>query len=86
MQALMTTRLPRLSRSKRDNHCGTCKILIGVRCTVKTVSAVVCVVRDSSTTATAGLEPMDDGWKTSEVLRRKAMAAVVTAEAILRMK
>ena len=52
----------------------------------KMVSAVVCVVRDSSTTATAGLEPMDDGWKTSEVLRRKAMAATVTAEAILRMK
>ena len=52
----------------------------------KTVSAVVCVVQDSSTAVAAGSKPKDDGWKASKVLWRKAAAAVVTAEAMLRIE
>jgi len=69
VQAPMTARLSRFSRSRRDDYCGTCKILIGARCTVKMVSAVVCVVRDSSTTTVAGSKPKNDSWKKSKVLR-----------------
>ena len=36
--------------------------------------------------AVASLKPKDNGWKASEVLRRKAVEAIVMAEAILRMK
>ena len=86
MQAPTIARLPQLSKSGRDDHCGTCKILIEARCTVKTTSEVVCVVRDSSMTAVASPKPQDDGWKTLEVLRRKAAMAAVTAETILRME
>ena len=67
VQAPMTTRLPRLSRSRRSDHCGTYKKLIRARYTVKTVSVVVYVVRDSLTMIAAGLEPKDNGWETSEV-------------------
>ena len=52
----------------------------------KMVSAVVCVVQDSSTAVAAGLKPNDDGWKASKVLRRRAAAAIVTAEAMLRIE
>ena len=48
----------------------------------KMVSAVVCVVWDSSTTAAAGPEPKDDGWKTLEVLRRKVATVAVMAKAM----
>ena len=48
--------------------------------------AVVCAVWNSLTTAAAGSEPKDDGWMTSEVQRRKAMAVVVMAEAMLKKK
>ena len=47
---------------------------------------VVCVVWNSLTMATAGPEPKDDGWKTSEVQRRKATAAAMMVEAMLRME
>ena len=46
-------------------------------------TAMVCVVWNSLTMAVAGLEPKDDGWVTSEVQRRKAVA-VVMAEAMLK--
>ena len=52
----------------------------------KTVSVMVCVVRDSSMAAAAGLEPKDDGWKATEVLKPKAMATVVMSEVMLRME
>ena len=35
---------------------------------------------------TAGLEPKDDGWMTSEVQRRKAAAVVVMAKAMWKKK
>ena len=35
-------------------------------------------------TAAAGSEPKDDGWMTLEVHRRKAAAAVVMVEAMLK--
>ena len=35
-------------------------------------------------TAAVGSEPKDDGWVTSEVQRRKAVAVVVMAEAMLK--
>ena len=57
----MATRLPRLSRSGRGDHYGTYRIIIGARYTVKTISVVVCVVWDSSTTATVGPKPKDNG-------------------------
>ena len=68
VQAPMTARLPRFSRTGRDDYCGTCKILIGARCTMKMVSAVVCVVRDSSTMTVACPKPKNDSWKKSKVL------------------
>ena len=37
-------------------------------------------------TAAVGSEPKDDGWVTSEVQRRKAVAVVVMAEAMLKKK
>ena len=52
----------------------------------KRVSAMVYVVRDSSMTAVASSKPKDDGWKISEVLRRKATMVAETVEAILRME
>ena len=51
----------------------------------KTISmAMVCAVWNSLTMAVAGLEPKDDGWVTSEVQRRKAVAVVVMAETMLK--
>ena len=47
-------------------------------------TAVVCAVWNSLTTAAVGSEPKDDGWVTSEVQRRKAVAVVVMAEAMLK--
>ena len=46
-------------------------------------TAVVCVVWNSLMTATAGPEPKDDGWVTSEVQRRKAAAVVVIAAVVV---
>ena len=48
--------------------------------------AVVCAVWNSLTTAAVGPEPKDNGWKTSEVQQREAVAAVVMEEAMLRME
>ena len=45
---------------------------------------VVCAVWNSLTTAAAGPEPKDNGWVTSEVQRRKAVAVIVMAEAMLK--
>ena len=50
-----------MSRSVQDNFSGTCKKLIGARCTMKMVSAVVCVVPDTSTTMAVGSEPKGNG-------------------------
>ena len=47
-------------------------------------TAVVCAVWNSLMTAAVGSEPKDDGWVTSEVQRRKAVAVVVMAEAMLK--
>ena len=48
--------------------------------------AMVFAVWNSLTVAATGSEPKDDSWKTLEVQWRKAGAATVTAEAILRME
>ena len=48
--------------------------------------AMVYAVQDSSTTTTVGLEPKDNGWKTSEVQRQEAAVTVMTVEAMLRME
>ena len=37
-------------------------------------------------TTVAGLEPKDNGWKTSEVQRQEAVATVVTVKVMLRME
>ena len=42
--------------------------------------AVVCAVWNFLTTATAGLEPKDNDWMTSEVQRQEVTAAVMMAE------
>ena len=47
---------------------------------------MICAVLDSSMTAAAGLEPEDNGWKTSKVQQREAAAIVVMAEAMLRVE
>ena len=47
-------------------------------------TTMVCVVWNSLTTAAVGPEPKDNGWVTSEVQRRKAVAVVVMAEAMLK--
>ena len=47
-------------------------------------TAMVCVVWNSLTTAAVGPKPKDNGWVTSDVQRRKAVAVVVMAEAMLK--
>ena len=57
----MAVRLPRMSRSTKDDHSGTCKRLIRARFTTVMEVVVVFMVWDSSTTTAGGPEPKDDG-------------------------
>ena len=77
-------RLSRLCRSAQDDLCGTFKTVIGAIFVAVMQRAVVCAVWNSLTTAVAGLEAKDDGWMTSEVQQRKAAAAIVMVEAMLK--
>ena len=90
MQYLITARLSPPGRSVQDEHGDISKNLIGAifvaAMTCAVFCAVFCAVLDYSTTAAAGPEPKDDGWKTSEFQRREAAATVVIAEAMLRVE
>ena len=86
MRSLTALRLSRFCRSTQDDLCGSFKIVIGVMFVVVIRAVVVCAVWNSLTTATAGSEPKDDGWMTSEVQRRKAVAVVVMVEAMLKKR
>ena len=46
MQSPMAARVPRMSRSRQDDHSGTCKNVIGARCTGGNGKAAVFVVWD----------------------------------------
>ena len=84
VQSLTMLRLSRLCRSAQDDLCGTFKTVIGAIFAAVMQRAVVCAVWNSLTTAATGLEAKDDGWMTSEVQRRKAAAAIVMVEAMLK--
>ena len=86
MQYLITARLSPPGRSFQDEHSDISRNLIGAIFVAAMTRAVFCVVLDYSTTAAAGPEPKDDGWKTSEFQRREAAATVVIAEAMLRVE
>ena len=77
-------RLSWLCRSAQDDLCGTFKTVIGAIFVAVMQRAVVCAVWNSLTMAAAGLEAKDDGWMTSEVQQRKAAAAIVMVEAMLK--
>ena len=83
VQSPMASRLSRVYRSAQDDLCGTFKTVIGAIFAAVMQRAVV-YVGNSLTTAVVGPEPKDNGWMTSEVQRRKAVAAIVMAEAMLK--
>ena len=76
----MAVRVPRMSRSALDDLSGTFKNEIGAIFAAVMQKAVVCAVWNFLTTATAGLEPKDNDWMTSEVQRQEVTAAVMMAE------
>ena len=78
------SRLSQFCRSTLDDLCGTFNTVIGAMFVAMLQTAVVCAVWNSLTMAAASPEPMDNGWVTSEVQRRKAAAVVVMAEAMLK--
>ena len=82
----MTARLSPPGRSVQDEHGDISKSLIRAIFVAAMTRAVFCAVLDYSMTATAGPEPKDDGWKTSEFERREAAATIVIAEAMLRVE
>ena len=84
VQSPIALRLSRFCRSAQDDLYGTFKTVIGAIFAAVMQRAVVCTVWNSLMTAAADPEPKDDGWMTSEVQRRKAAAAVVMAEAMLK--
>ena len=86
VRSLTALRLSRFCRSAQEDLCGTFKIIIGAMFVVVMWAAVVCAVWNSLTTAAAGSEPKVDGWMTSEVQRRKAVAVVVMVEAMLKKR
>ena len=86
MQFPMAAKLSPTGRSVQDNRSDTSKNVIRVIFATVITRVVFCAVLDSSTTAAAGSEPEDDGWKTSEVQRREAVTTVVIAEVMLRVE
>ena len=80
VQTPLAAGLPWMSRLAEDDLCGTCRKLIGAMFEAVMRRAVVFVVWDSSIVTVAG------SWEMSEVQWRETVAAVMTAEGILRME
>ena len=85
VRTLLATGLPQVNRSTQDDLNGTCRKLIRAMFAAMIRRVVVFEVCGSSTAATAGLEPKDNGWETSKVQRRETATTTTTAEAMLRM-
>ena len=82
----MTARLSPTGRSVQEERSDISRNVIGAIFAAAMTRAVFCAVLDSSTTAAAGPELEDDGWKTSEVQRREVVVTVVIAKTMLRVE